>query len=413
MKRSFTSRLISTVGISTLVITSLYWLIGWHYVEELESGHQERVLDYMAERFDMVAAGELPAESLQFMDIATLYSRADKLPESLRRYADPVVLGVYEPEPKQLLMIRASPRTGEPYFVHIEHLDQVLVSEESGAFEAALVVGGILLFTLGAMGLTLTLVWFQTRPVRELTQAVAAVDPANPGIEPLPRDDDLGRMSRQISDLLSRIAGFIDRERNFTRFASHELRSPLMAMRSAVDLLRESGANDPRQQRALGRIDMAVERMSRLVEAFLWLSREPGNDPKRVVDSATLDEVVHQIISLHPELEARLEVRIGTPIRWRIDPFVLSVILDNLLRNALDHGEGVVELDAEVQELRLDNRVAQRSLNTSHFGYGLQIVKQMCESAGCEYQAGEEAGHYRTRLVFQPAGSVAADCKAS
>lgn len=400
MKLNFTTRLIWTIGTSTLVLTSLYFLIGWHYVEGIEESHETRVLDYLAEHFEPVADGTLSREAAGFPDMATLYRSVDELPDELKAYVSPVHPGRFEISSSEILIVRNLAATGEPYFLYLKHLDRLLAAEDSEFAEAALVVGGILLFTLGTMGLTLSLIWYQTRPVRQLTAAVAAVDPARPEIEPLQRDDDLGRMSQKIADLLARISGFIDRERNFTRFASHELRSPLMAIRSSADLLRETTADNCLQQRAVARIDVALQRMSKLLDAFLWLSREKQSEQQSLSETE-FNELLCQLRSLTPGLDERLQVKAAHTPGWLIDPFVLSVILDNLLRNALDHGEGDIELRVSADAVEVSNRIAPQELAPgSHFGYGLQIVDLLCEKAGCRCERQADAGIYRARLYL-------------
>ncbi|TCK08153.1 sensor histidine kinase [Marinobacterium mangrovicola] len=400
MKLNFTTRLIWTIGTSTLVLTSLYFLIGWHYVEGLEGDHEARVLDYLADHFAPVTDGSAPHESAGFADLATLYRSADELPAELKPYADAAQPGNFDISDSEILLARQAQTTGQSYFVYLHDVQGLLAPEDSEFAEAALVLGGILLFTLGTMGLTLSLIWYQTRPVRQLTKAVAAVDPARPELEPLQRDDDLGRMSQKIADLLKRISGFIDRERNFTRFASHELRSPLMAIRSSADLLRETAAGNRLQQRAVARIDVALQRMSKLLDAFLWLSREK-RDEQQNLNEAEFNELICQLRNLTPGLDERLEVSGSVTSQWPGDPFVLSVILDNLLRNALDHGEGSIELALSEAGIEISNGIAaQEQREQSHFGYGLQIVDLLCEKAGCRCERRADAGIYRARLFL-------------
>ena len=59
------------------------------------------------------------------------------------------------------------------------------------------------------------------------------------------------------------------------KFASHELRSPLTAMRSNIDLLMlDEALKASASNSVLQRIDRATITMTQLVQTLLWLSRE-------------------------------------------------------------------------------------------------------------------------------------------
>lgn len=335
----FTTRIILITGLSTLLLTSLYWLVGWQLVEGIEASNRDAVLEYLSR----------------------------------------------QPELAQLDL--------EPL------LEEPAASEN---MEMALVILGVLLFTLSTMGLTLLLLWQQTRPVRTLMQAIEAVDPAAPRLEPLQRQDELGEMSRRFAQLLERIQGFIAREKNFTRFASHELRSPLMAMRSSLALLQEMRDPDApaTERRALERIERALCRMEQLTHSFLWLSREQDAANERI-DEAQL----HQLLTQHLELAAasadQLQIRIEPPLQWSIHPFVLSVILDNLLGNARQHGGGPIQLHASADSLTLSNPIASTD-RSQGFAYGLPIIHQLCDKAGARFQHRQEGDRFIARIEFQP-----------
>jgi signal transduction histidine kinase len=334
----FTTRIILITGLSTLLLTSLYWLAGWHLVESIEDANRADILEYIATQ------PELQQTSIE-----------------------------------QLL--------GEP--------------DSSELMERALVIGGILLFSLGAMGITLLLIWQQTRPVRELMLAIDAVDPSSPQMTPLPRNDELGEMSRRFAQLLRRIDGFIQREQNFTRFASHELRTPLTVIHGSLDLLQEMSRDhtNPAEKRAYQRIAQAVSRMEQLTDSFLWLSREQPSEHCKV-DSQSLQQLINQ--SDHSGLDLQLQIQ--PSLDWSIHPFVLSVILDNLLGNARRHGSGALTLEADIHSLIMTNPVATAGPENSQqgFGYGLPIIAQLCDKAGAVFCCRQDKQQFQARIEFQP-----------
>ncbi|GAA0693267.1 HAMP domain-containing sensor histidine kinase [Marinobacterium maritimum] len=401
----FSTRIILTVGFSALLLTSLYWLVGWHYVEELEA-QQDRVLqEFIGQRADLVVAGQLAPEALALVPGALLYREGVPRPEAWQGFETP---GVYEVEHEGALLVRVQPDTGETYAVYLPELERLVEPQTSETAEALVVVGGILLFTLGSMGLTLLLIWKQTVPVRQLMQAVAGVSPESPCLQPLARSDELGELSRQFAALLERTQAFIQREQNFTRFASHELRTPLMTIRSSLTLLQEMAAAEPGplQQRALRRIAQALERMEKLTDSFLWLSREDSSEGTRV-DRKMLEELLEQLQLLTPALSETLVLELQADWCWSIHPFVLSVLLDNLLRNAQEHGDGDIEVRASQDRLLVRNRLdssevppATGGAKRANFGYGLPIVELLAGKAGARFSTRIADGHFEAEIRF-------------
>jgi len=398
----FTTRIIATVGLSTLLLTSLYWLVGWRYVEEAEEAYLGSMLEFIGSRADLVLQGQLPATALELVPGLRIHEDEASLPRAWAEYRSP---GSYHLPGDGWLLRRPVPGASGSYTVYLPAVPELTEPAGSEQVEALLVVGGVMLFTLGAMGLTLLLVWKQTRPVRQLMQVVQQVDPAAPRLVPLDRQDEIGELSRQFAALLQRTEGFMQREQNFTRFASHELRSPLMAARSAVDLLQEMTAPEvPRLQlRALKRLEGALARMEQLVDSFLWLSREQAGQ-RQNVGHRELGSILQQLQLLHPELEARLVQEVADELCWSVHPFVLSVMLDTLLQNALQHGEGDVHLCATARALEVTNSVllssVARSNGNQHFGYGLPIIEQLSEKAGADFSHNCEAGWFKARICF-------------
>lgn len=195
-------------------------------------------------------------------------------------------------------------------------------------------------------------------PVIALARAVRGLDPAVPDpaqLDPsrLPRDTD--DEVRELADALARYAQrlneFVERERDFTRDASHELRSPLTVIRVAAGVLEDDGGLGEAGQRSVARILRAARDMEELTSAFLLLARETPTGLQ--LEATCVNEV------LTDELDRARLLAVGKPIeslfsathRLYVDApeKVLPVLLGNLLRNAFsytDAGEVAVHVHA-------------------------------------------------------------------
>ncbi|HEY0197147.1 MAG TPA: HAMP domain-containing sensor histidine kinase [Rhodanobacter sp.] len=154
-------------------------------------------------------------------------------------------------------------------------------------------------------------------------------------------DADVASLARGLHGFASRIAVFNQRERNFTRDASHELRSPLTVIKMSVDMLAEEAGVSEFGVRSVHRIKRASLEMEALVEALLILARESdmGVENERFV----VNEV------LRHELDAARELLAGRPIELQLEEparFALqgssrafSVLCWQVIRNACQQTE--------------------------------------------------------------------------
>jgi signal transduction histidine kinase len=193
-------------------------------------------------------------------------------------------------------------------------------------------------------------------PVIALARAVRGLDPAAPDpaqLDPARLPNDADDEVRELADALARYAQrlneFIDRERNFTRDASHEFRSPLTVIQLAAGMLEDDAGLGDAARRSVARIARAARDMEELTTAFLLLARESQTGmPVEVVciNDVVADELDRvRLLSAGKPIESRIRathrVCVDAPEK------VLPVLLGNLLRNAFsytDAGEVTVDI---------------------------------------------------------------------
>ncbi|TAL86984.1 MAG: HAMP domain-containing histidine kinase [Rhodanobacter sp.] len=162
-----------------------------------------------------------------------------------------------------------------------------------------------------------------------------------------PTDADVVTLMHGLRGYATRIVGYDQRERNFTRDASHELRSPLTIIKMSIDMLSDEEDLSDFGRRSISRIQRASREMEALVEALLVLARDQ--------DSSIEEErfVVNDV--LRQEIEFAREMLVGQPVELALEeperfalqgsPRVLSVLLWQLIRNAcqqIERGRVVV-----------------------------------------------------------------------
>ncbi|WP_337232494.1 histidine kinase dimerization/phospho-acceptor domain-containing protein, partial [Vibrio cholerae] len=79
---------------------------------------------------------------------------------------------------------------------------------------------------------------------------------------------EIAPVLQSLNGLFARVAGLRERERNFTAFAAHELRTPLAGLKTQAQVALASGDGTIREQ-ALRQIMVGVDRTGRLVRQLL------------------------------------------------------------------------------------------------------------------------------------------------
>ena len=185
-------------------------------------------------------------------------------------------------------------------------------------------------------------------PVSLLARQVNEVDFDSPDFAPVkPRhlpfdvDDDIQVLSDAIVNLGKRLEAFITRERNFTRDASHELRSPLTVIKIAADMLSSEQNLSESARDTLGRIKRATIDMEELIEAFLLLARESEQalSSELVSINHVIQEEIDRVRLINESADVEINLSAPQDLKvWASDK-VISVLLGNLLRNAVLYTE--------------------------------------------------------------------------
>jgi signal transduction histidine kinase len=202
-------------------------------------------------------------------------------------------------------------------------------------------------------------------PVIWLASQVQRWDPKHPEVsslrpESLPVDveGETLVLASSLHDYGMRIEELVQRERNFTRDASHELRTPLAVIRMASEMMQADPDGPPRQQKALNRIQGAVRDMETLIEAFLILARDgdTGLPPEPLRASHMVEDALEQAAPLVANKPVTLELVLDADFQLLAPRRVVSVMLNNLIRNACYYTDsGHVRVHVDHGEIRIED----------------------------------------------------------
>ena len=176
--------------------------------------------------------------------------------------------------------------------------------------------------------------------------------------------DDLVQLGVQLNWLRERLQQLEEQKAQFLRHVSHELKTPLTALREGSELLSEgtAGALQPRQQEIVGILRENSIHLQKLIEDLLRHGEAEFRAARIEIKTLSLPELVSQVSARHGiAFEARqLQLKCAVDgQQLRSDPERVRVILDNLLSNAAKHAPtgSVVELFARIEAQQLVLRV--------------------------------------------------------
>jgi two-component system sensor histidine kinase CreC len=186
--------------------------------------------------------------------------------------------------------------------------------------------------------LSLAVSYLLTRPIDRLARYADGIRLGeNPSFPRLGRTEiaDLGLALRRMQDALEGRQYAEEYVQNLT----HELKSPLSAIRGAAELLQEE--MPPREQaRFIANIRNEAERIARIVDRMLELARLENRREKPEMEPVELSAVVRTVAERYEPLlagkEIRLEISVPDRLTLEGNGFLLHQALENLVQNAIE-----------------------------------------------------------------------------
>jgi two-component system sensor histidine kinase QseC len=285
------------------------------------------------------------------------------------------------------------------------HVFETASSRSHLAACVALRISRPIVFALPVLAL---LVWVSIgrslAPLKTMSKVIHRRDSSN--LEPIDMDRapiEVFPLGGAINHLMSRLQQSIQRERAFTADAAHELRTPLTAIKVQAQVA--LSAQDAAQQRqAMHRVVQGVDRSAHLADQLLLLARLDENEPISTSPVALI-AVARDTVVASEQNALRKDIRVklieDSPVEVIAEPGLISILLANLIDNAIKYGDhgGHVEVvvqrrtNAAVLTVRDDGpgvKAEDRARLTDRFfratgtqasgsGLGLSIVARIVE----------------------------------
>ena len=303
----------------------------------------------------------------------------------------------------------------------------------------------VIFSTAVALTIALALMRYIARPISEIDGAIRQLGGADFSRPISVRGpEDLRYLGRRLDWLRRRLEEFETQKNRFLRHVSHELKTPLTALREGAELLYDqvAGPLQPTQRQVVSIMRDNSVKLQRLIEELLDYQRALHAAASLEVKPVLLDELVagaareHELAAQAKGVTLRIDAQ---PAMLEADPEKLRSILDNLISNAVKFtppggtiavraraaaGEAMIEVmdsgpgvPAEEREsifnlffrgrARADGIGMRGAIKGS--GLGLAIARELVEAHGGQIAvvADGAGGHFRVTLPRRSARTLA------
>ncbi|MFA0179143.1 sensor histidine kinase (plasmid) [Vibrio cyclitrophicus] len=407
MPKQFPS-LYQKIRFTFVILTSLIFFIfgGVIYVAEiqlekisLEHRLTTETQQYMRnyQRFGM------KAEKPDVAELVTYWSM-EQIPQWLNSYQQ---IGFFEhilgEEDKHFLISHHPSGIGLLYVMYRDDADDYLDNYEDNLHLFTFTLGSILLLVVIAYGLYF--VRLLSSPFSIIEDKIKNMPPDSPDFIVETKYRETRDIERTLLDNKASIAEFFTREKEFSQFASHELRTPIMIIQGSVDLLKkfpESPNYNHIAQKALARLDNVGQEMKRLVEAFLLLGKQDIESQHfNEVDLSTrLDLVLNELAQLFVKQESSYHLSISTCSSVYAPQSFIDIVIGNLIKNAFSYSVGKIDIELSGSILKVENYHTGNVLDNAGYGCGLVIVERICKRMGWYFSHGNNDYVFTVRVNF-------------
>nr|NNM90891.1 HAMP domain-containing histidine kinase [Bacilli bacterium] len=217
------------------------------------------------------------------------------------------------------------------------------------------VVRSILVATMITLMLGVFMMRWLMRPSKKIRQMIEQVRKRDfSEVAILATGDEWETISQAIAEMVTSLKNYDDVQKRFVQNASHELKTPLMAIRGYAEGLKD-GVFD--QEEINGILDIVVTetvRLKKLVDELIYLSKLEALEAMYHFEFTSVEKIVRQAISLLKPLAKARQIDLmwqqnNTDVLLYLDGEKMEQAIINMIDNAIRHARSRVIVDLYVE----------------------------------------------------------------
>lgn len=356
-------RLVATLVGMTITMLALYGIPRAYMLADLVTGFETRSVTRAAENLSVVIEERNKTGEPVTADYLRRFLRDGDTLSYEPAEGSVVLAGPARDESEDILRTRDLP---DGSTLTLSRSRDQIDQEISDALTPLILIGLSLTFVAAAFGFVLAR--RLSRPFKELASEAERLGLGHFDVDPphyaIPEAEAIAEALRSSSD---RLGELVRREREFASNASHQLRTPITALRLELEDLSLWPQTPPEVADELNRYLPELDRLSSAIDELLGLARGHRLGDAIEVNLCELaDDVVERWRPMAQDAGHEIDHAAHGAVMARIVPGPVLQILDVLVENAMSHGTGRIVIEA--QDLGAYVRIVVRDEGRRTFG---------------------------------------------
>jgi signal transduction histidine kinase len=301
--------------------------------------------------------------------------------------------------PKQVRsLVRSFVAQGHTFYVEsgitLTKTDQILVSYRNGLLwisPAVFLVAGFAGHLLSRRALN---------PVAAIARQAQQIHDGNlqTRLPQLATRDELAHLSSTLNEMLERIDSGVRSVRDFTAYASHELRTPITLIRTEADLALQFERSSKEYREAISVISGEAVRMSSLIDSLLFLARADAGAEHVQLQPVDARRLCHQTCGKWRPILQRAQIQLTSElpphsVNVLADPLYLQRMLTIVVENAAKYTRSGGSVRLALEERSESVRIA-----VSDTGIGIpardldRIFERFCRGSNVQQVSAHGSG---------------------
>lgn len=414
-KRSLSNAITRLIVIISISITLIYsiMLLGYSWI--VEDNIFNRLLNYEVSQIKAHYddTGEIRPPSASFM---TLHKDWREVPDEIVKQ--------YQVKPTQVEFELRNGRTlhlqtiklGAHQFVILADVDGFEVSKE---FLPHVVIWLFIIASLLSLIVSLTgyaIARKLTKPLKQLADEVSdiAIEGPPPTLSTHYPNNELSVLAKAIELTFGALQKALNREANFTRDVSHEIRTPISIVKNIIsnnNLTQTVTSHEYKQ------IERSTFELEKTTNTLLALARNESQQRESVGLTEMIENTLLQHFQLnHTERGRRLDlnVELEDGISLSANPNLVQILLNNVISNIVQYADQPQVQILLTQEMMVfsnftsepvleePEKQGNKSMNSSGIGQGLHLIERICKLNEWAIEASHQQNAFNLTVRFYP-----------
>jgi signal transduction histidine kinase len=231
--------------------------------------------------------------------------------------------------------------------------------------------------------------------------------------------DEFHLLNDTVKDLTQQIKSDYQNLKEFTENVSHEAQTPLSIISSKVELLLQLSNYSEKQHELLLQIYRATQRLHKLNEVLILLSRIENKQFIEVAPMNILDAMNEKVQELEDFIEAKgllVQIHSSGPVYKEVNPQLLNILINNLWINAIkyniDEG-GFIKLTIDNESFSIENTSSlpkiekhviferfKKESTSGSLGVGLSLIKKIIDFFNWQITYSHKDGVHKFKIYM-------------